>query len=116
MKIVSISGSPVTSAQENDYSSAPAFDKLRVGKTGVFLPSGFKTKFIPYDCFDRSYVKVHDTKARMCCATTDFEYFRMVFMKGEKCIADFLSENREAMQSALNQLRKSAPGITVGAE
>ena len=115
MKIVSTYGNPVSAETENDFSGAPAFDKLRIGKTGVFFPSGLRMKFLPYDCFDRSYVKVHETNARMCCATTCFEYYRLVFMSGEKCIADYISENKQAMQEALNQLRISAPGITVGA-
>ena len=115
MKIVSTHGNPVPAETENDFSGAPAFDKLRIGKTGVFFPSGLRMKFLPYDCFDRSYVKVHETKARMCCATAGFEYYRVVFMSGDKCIADYISENKEAMQEALNQLRASAPRITVGA-
>ncbi|MDO5446091.1 MAG: hypothetical protein Q4F31_10790 [Eubacteriales bacterium] len=114
MKIVSVSGSPVSAEVEKDYANAPAFDKLRIGNTGVFFPSGFRMSYIPYDSFDCSYVKVHDTKARMCCATTGFEYFRIVFMSGEKCIGDYLSEDKEAMQAALDQLRISAPGIQVG--
>ena len=115
MKIISLSGGSVSPEIENDYSSAPVFDRLRIGKTGVFLPSGFKVKYIPYDCFDRAYVMVHETRARMCCASTDFEYYRMVFMNGEACTADFMSENKEAMHAALDQLRASAPEITVGA-
>ena len=116
MKIVSASGSPISEEVEKDYSSAPSFDKLRIGSTGVFFPGGLKTHYIPYSCFDRSYVKVHDTKARMCCATTGFEYFRIVFMNGDSCIGDYLSEDKAAMKAALDCLRTAAPGIKVGIE
>lgn len=116
MNIVSVSEKPVPAGIEKDYEEAPVFDKLRVGTTGVFFPSGFKTKYIPYDSFDRSYVKVHETKARMCCATAGFEYFRIVFMKGENCVGDYLSEDKEAMKAALEQLKKTAAGVTVGVE
>ena len=116
MKIVSVTKDQITAETENDYRSAPAFDKLRIGKTGVFFPSGLKMLYVPYDSFTRTYVKVHETKARMCCATTGFDYFRIVFMNGEDCIADYLSENEAAMKDALSQLRISATGIAVGAD
>ena len=115
MKIISAEKGPVSPAAENDFNSAPIFDSLRVGTTGVFFPSGLRTTYVPYDSFDRTYVKVHDTKARMCCATAGFEYYRIVFMNGDKCLADYMSENKEAMQAALNRIRTVAPGITVGA-
>lgn len=116
MKIVTLSGAPVSPETEVDYNNAPSFDKLRVGNTGVFFPSGLRIRYIPYDSFDRSYVKVYDTKARMCCATTGYEYFRIVFINGKKCIADHMSENKDAMRAALDQLRSSAPSIHIGAE
>lgn len=115
MKIVSVSGKTVSPDAEKDYSDAPVFDKLRVGNTGVFFPNGLKVNYIPYDSFDRSFVKVHETKARMCCATAGFEYFRIVFMNGDDCLGDYLSENKEAMKAALDQLRSSAPCVKVGA-
>lgn len=114
MKIVSADGNTLPAGAEKEYESAPEFDRLRIGDTGVFFPSGLKTKYIPYGCFDRSYVKVHDAQARMCCATAGFEYYRIVFMSGEKCIGDFISEDREAMQAALDRLRTAAPGIRIG--
>ena len=116
MKIVSLSGNAISAETEKDFISAPTFDKLRIGNTGVFFPSGLKMKYVPYDCFDRSYVLVHDAKARMCCAATGFEYFRIVFMNGDHRIADYISENKDAMKAALDQLRISAPGIKVGAK
>lgn len=116
MKIVSITGKQISAEVEKDYNDAPVFDKLRIGKTGVFFPSGLKMKYIPYDCFERTYVKVHETKARMCCATAGFEYYRIVFVKDDKCIGDYISEDKNAMQCALDKLRNDSRGIKVGLE
>lgn len=116
MRIVPVSGKALPPEAEKEYAGAPVFDRLRVGCTGVFYPSGLRTRYLPYDAFERAYVMVHETKARMCCATTDYEYYRIVFMHEDKCVADCMSEDKEAMKAALEQLRKSAPGIRIGAE
>lgn len=116
MKIVSSYVPSISEEIEKDFEIASQFDKLRIGVEGVYIPAGFKSKFIPYDCFNCCYVKVHETKARMCCATAGFEYYRIVFMKDETCIADYISEDKEAMKAALDKLRTCAPGIKIGLE
>lgn len=116
MKIKSAYEDSISEQTQIDFESASGFDKLRIGNEGVYIPSGLKMNYIPYSCFDRCYVKVHETKARMCCATAGFEYYRIVFIKGETCIADYISEDKEAMKAALNRLRSCAPGIKIGAD
>ena len=96
----------------SDYESAKVFDRLRVGSLGVYFRSGLKIRHIPYDLMDRAFIRIQETKARMCCGQANFDYFRMVFVHGGKEFADFLSENEEAMDEALAEI--AGHGVATG--
>lgn len=114
MKFVSVSGDPVPANAEKDFTGAPVFDRIRTGNTGIFFPAGFRMKYIPYDSFDRAFLRIHAVDAKMCCSSAGFDYFSLVLMNGNTCVAEHLSENRKAMQAALEQIKSIAPAIAIG--
>ncbi len=113
-KIVGLSG-PVDSPEiAADCESAELFDKLRVGARGVYFRDGFRTRFLDYPSLERVFIRVQQVNGRMCCGTANFEYFRLVFVRGGKEIADYMSEKGEQMDRALERIHERAPEIAVG--
>ena len=95
-----------------DYENASVFDKLRVGRLGVYFRDGFKTKFIPFDYIDRAFIRVQETRGRMCCGQANWYYYRVVFVHEGKEFADYMSEKEKEMDDALAAI--GAHGVTTG--
>ena len=108
-------GGPVSTPEVNaDYDSAEVFDKVRVGKLGVYFRDGFKTRFMEYRGLERVFIRVQQVNGRMCCGNATFEYYRLVFVAGGKEIADVISENEKAMDAALARIGELAPSVAIG--
>lgn len=95
-----------------DYEGAKVFDKLRVGELGVFFRDGLKLKFIPYDAMDRAFIRVQETRGRMCCGQANWYYYRMVFVRKGREFADYMSEKEKEMDDALAEI--AAHGVATG--
>ena len=95
-----------------DYESAKLFDKLRVGTLGVYYRDGLKMKYIPYAYVDRAFIRVQETRGRMCCGSANWNYFRIVFVHGEKEFANYMSEKEKDMDNALAEI--AAHGVVTG--
>lgn len=95
-----------------DFDSAQVFEKLRVGSLGVYFRDGLKTRFIPYEYMDRAFIRVQETRSRMCCGQANFNYYRVVFVHDGKEFANYMSENEKATDEALAAI--GAHGIPTG--
>ena len=113
-KFAGVKGVAVPSEAGADYESAQVFDKVRVGKLGVYFREGFKTRFIPYAYMDRAFIRIQEVNGRMCCGQTTFAYYRLVFVHGGKEFADVISEQEEAMDAALSRIGEMAPNVAIG--
>lgn len=115
-KFAGINGSVNDAQVTQDYKSARCFDKLRVGNLGVYFRSGFKIRFIPYGEIERAFIRIHEVNGKLCCGSSVFQYFRMVFVRDGKEYADVISENEEEMDKALALIHERAPEISIGFE
>ncbi len=105
----------VESAEVNaDFEAAESFDKLRVGRLGIYYRDGFKTKYIDYASMERAFIRIQEVNGRMCCGSATFAYYRMVFLCGGREIADFMSEKEAAMDAALAKIHEMAPQVPIG--
>ncbi len=95
-----------------DYENAKCYDKLRVGELGVYFRDGLKTRHIPYTDMDRVFIRVQETRSRMCCGQANFNYYRIVFVRDGKEFADYLSEKEAMMDEALAVI--AAHGVATG--
>lgn len=116
MRLVSGLGGTIVPEVLYDYKRAASFGRLKLGYSGAFIPKGTKMIHRPYDHLSRVYVEVHDARARMCCASMNYAYYRLVFLYGDRVVGDYLSEDRDAMKAALAFLRENAPYLEIGAE
>lgn len=113
-KFAGVNGAVEDSRVSADYEAAERFDKVRVGKLGVYYKDGFKTRFFPYDAVERAFIRIHEVNGKMCCGSTVFQYFRLVLVHGGKEYADVISENEKAMDAALARIHAFAPDIPIG--
>ena len=72
-----LNGSVDSPAVSDDFESARLFDKVRVGRLGVYFRDGFKTRFLDYPSLERVFIRVQQVNGRMCCGTANFEYYRL---------------------------------------
>lgn len=114
MKFTSPNGKLDSPELLQEYESAQVFDKLRVGSSGVFFPAGLGTKYIPYDFMERIFLRINEVNGRTCCATAKFYYFRVVFVHEGKEYADYLTENENAANAAIEALKAAAPNVAFG--
>ena len=113
-KFAGLNGIVETAEVSRDYEAAPVFDKVRVGRLGVYFRDGFKTRFLDYPSLERVFIRVQAVNGRMCCATANFEYYRLVFVRGGKEIADAMSEKEKEMDAALARIHEMAPALAIG--
>ena len=97
-----------------EYENAERFDKVRVGKTGVFFPYNLSIKYIPYKYMERAFIRINEVNGRMCCGKAVFQYFRLVFVRNGKEFIDAISENEKAMDDALAAIARNAPQVATG--
>ena len=90
-------------AVAEEYENAERFDKVRVGKTGVF-----------YKYMERAFIRINEVNGRMCCGKAVFQYFRLVFVRNGKEFIDAISENEKAMDDALAAIARNAPQVATG--
>ena len=107
-----VSGAVDSCEVNRDYENAQVFEKLRVGELGVYFRDGLKTRFIPYDYIDRAFIRVQETRSRMCCGQANFNYYRVVFVHDGKEFADYMSEKEKETDDALAAI--AAHGVATG--
>ncbi len=97
-----------------DYEAASRFDKVRVGKLGVYFRDGLKSRYIPYSFLERVFIRIHEVDGKLCCGSTVFHYFRLVFVHDGQEYADVMSECEKAMDDALSLIASRAPELAIG--
>ena len=110
MKFSTTKGKLESSELTADYESAEVFEKTRIGKTGVFYPSGFG----PYGELEQAFIRIHEVDGKLCCGKATFYYYRLVLVVNGKEIVDIMSENEAVMDEALAAIAKNAPNVKIG--
>ena len=49
-----------------DFEQAESFDRVRVGRLGVYFRDGLKTRFMAYDLLERVFIRVNEVNLRTC--------------------------------------------------
>ena len=111
-KFAGVNGNVETPEVNADYESAAVFEKLRVGNLGVYFRDGLKIRFIPFEYIDRAFIRVQETRSRMCCGQANFNYFRVVFVHDGKEFANYMTEKEKESDEALAAI--AAHGVVSG--
>lgn len=113
-KFAGVSGTVDSVEVNTDYSEAQAFDKVKVGRLGLYFKEGLRTRFVPYDYLERVFIRINEVNGKLCCGSTTFAYFRLILVHEGKEIADIISENEKALDEALALIAKRAPAVAIG--
>lgn len=113
-KFAGIDGAVSAPEVTQDYENAQVFDKVRIGALGAYFRDGFKIRFLSYDRVERVFLRIQEVNGKLCCGSTTYAYFRLVFVVDGKEYADALSENEKAMRAALEAIRSVAPNVAIG--
>ena len=115
-KFAGVNGTVESTEVSSDFEAAEKFDKVRVGKLGVYFRDGMRTRYLAYGDFERVFIRVQEVNGRMCCGSAVFHYFRLVFVRGGKEIVDVMSEDEQAMDQALAKIHELSPDTLIGFE
>ena len=75
-KFAGVKGTVENEAVSADFEAAQSFDKIYVGRLGVYYRDGFKTRYIAFEEMERAFLRVQEVRGRMCCGQAFFAYFR----------------------------------------
>ena len=114
MKFSSPAGKVDSEEVKQDFESAARYEKLRVGKLGVYFPEGFGTKYIPYSYMEQAFIRIQEVNGNLCCGNATFAYYRLVFVHSGKEFADYMSENEKKMDEALAAIADECSTVKIG--
>ena len=113
-KFAGVKGTVDSVEVAEDFAGAQQFDKVKVGKLGVYFKEGFHTKYLSYQDFDRVFIRINEVNGKLCCGKSTFQYFRLVFVRDGKEFTDVISEDEKAMDDALARIAARCPGMATG--
>ena len=113
-KFSGVNGTVDSAEVAEDFAAAQQFDKVKVGKLGVYFKEGFRTKYLSYQDFDRVFIRINEVNGKLCCGKSTFQYFRLVFVRDGKEFTDVISEDEKAMDDALARIKELCPEMATG--
>lgn len=113
-KFAGVKGTVDSVEVAEDFAGAQQFDKVKVGKLGVYFKEGFRTKYLSYQDFDRVFIRINEVNGKLCCGKSTFQYFRLVFVRDGKEFTDVISEDEKAMDDALARIKEHCPEMATG--
>ena len=113
-KFAGVNGTVNSAEVAEDFAAAQQFDKVKVGKLGVYFKEGFRIRYLSYQDFDRVFIRINEVNGKLCCGKSTFQYFRLVFVRSGKEFTDVISEDEKAMDDALAQIKAACPEMAIG--
>ena len=65
-KFYGIDGIAQTEELNADYEQARKFDRVRVGRLGVFFRDGLRLRFLDYAGLERVFIRVQEVNLKTC--------------------------------------------------
>lgn len=97
-----------------DYEQAKRFDKVKVGKLGVYFRDGLKLRCLPYDSLERVFLRLTEVNGMMCGGGAVFHYFRLVFIVDGKEYVHAIGEDESAFRRALEEIAAVTDKVKIG--
>ncbi len=98
-----------------DFAEAPVFDRVRVGKLGIYCESGFRTEFFSYGDVSRAFIRIYEGTAQLCCGAMGYNYTSLVLLDASgKTLKEQYTENEDAMRQALAAISARARQVRIG--
>ena len=99
---------------EQDYAQAKNMDGLHLGEQCLFFRRFSGTSYLPYGQIVRAWLRQEEVKARMCCATANFDQFYLVMActDGQERRGQVL--DKPTGQQCLDHIAAQNPSVKIG--
>lgn len=101
---------------EGDFSTAPAFGKIRAGREYLFWKSGFRWYGIPLTELRRIYRRVEPVYGRLCCGGRNFiiEWLVLVLHDGSELVLHIGDDVQKQAEALMRYLESAHPQLQYG--
>ena len=101
-------------ALEQDFAQARNAGKLHLGEHCLYLRKFSGATYLPYSQIVRAWLRQEEVKARMCCATANFDQFYLVTAcdDGQERRAQVI--DKDAGQATLDHISAKNPEVEIG--
>ena len=99
---------------EQDYAQARNMGKVHLGEECLFLRRFSGTSYLPYGQISRAWLRQEEVKARMCCATANFDQFYVVMACADGRERRGQVLDKAAGQSCLDHIAAQNPSVRIG--
>lgn len=102
------------STLEADYAQAQEMGKVRLGAQCLYLRRLSRTAYVPCGRVVRAWLRQEEVRARMCCATANFDQFYVVMSCGGGQEVRWQVEDKAAGQRVLDHISTQNPTVEIG--
>lgn len=99
---------------EQDYAQARNMGKVHLGEECLFFRKFSGATYLPYGQISRAWLRQEEVKARMCCATANFDQFYLVMdcADGQERRGQVI--DKDTGKAALDQISTKNPEVKIG--
>ena len=103
-----------TEALAQDYAQARNMGKVHLGEQCLYLRKFSGATYLPYSHILRAWLRQEEVKARMCCATANFDQFYLVMAcaDGQERRGQVL--DKPTCQQCLDHIAAQNPSVKIG--
>ena len=99
---------------EREFSQARNIGKVQLGESCLFFKKFSGATYLPYGRILRAWLRQEEVKARMCCATANFDQFYVVMSCGGGHEVRWQVEDKAAGQRVLDHISAQNPAVEIG--
>lgn len=99
---------------EQDYARAQNLGKVHLGENCLFFRKFSGISYLPYSQIVRAWLRQEEVKARMCCATANFDQFYLVMACADGQERRGQVEDKAAGQRCLDHIAAKNPEVKIG--
>ena len=99
---------------EQEYTQAQDLGKLRLGESLLFFRKFSGVSFLPYGQITRAWLRQEEVKARMCCATANFDQFFLVAACADGQERRGQVIDKASGQACLDHISAKNPSVKIG--
>lgn len=99
---------------DQDYAQAQNMGKVHLGEQCLYLRKFSGTSYLPYSQIVRAWLRQEEVKARMCCATANFDQFFVVMACADGRERRGQVIDKETGQRCLDRIAAKNPDVKIG--
>ena len=99
---------------EQDYAQARNMGRVHLGDSCLFFRKFSGATYLPYSHILRAWLRQEEVKARMCCATANFDQFHLVMACADGQERRGQVIDKASGQACLDHISAKNPSVKIG--